>query len=114
MIAGCLDWQADGLVRPASVHAATEAYFLDQDLMGQWLEDCCDIEIGNKKLWDKSGDLFESWHDYAIKAGEKPGSQKSFGASLQRHGVEKHRTPDTRGYKFVRSRRRAIKVPDDT
>lgn len=102
MIAGCLDWQANGLVRPASVQAATEAYFSDQDLMGQWLEDCCDIEIGNAKLWDKSGSLFESWHDYAVKAGEKPGSQKSFGASLQRHGIEKHRTPDSRGYRFVR------------
>jgi putative DNA primase/helicase len=104
MIDGCLNWQRHGRVRPASVQAATEAYFSDQDLMGQWLEDCCDIDIGNPKIWDKSGALFDSWQGYAVKAGEKPGSQKSFGASLQRRGIEKHRTPEARGYRFVRIR----------
>jgi putative DNA primase/helicase len=39
MIEGCLDWQKNGLVRPASIEAATEAYFSEQDLFGQWLED---------------------------------------------------------------------------
>ncbi|HET9067612.1 MAG TPA: hypothetical protein VFN28_03125 [Amaricoccus sp.] len=29
MIAGCLDWQSDGLRRPASVAAATEGYFAE-------------------------------------------------------------------------------------
>jgi putative DNA primase/helicase len=35
MIIGCLDWQRNGLVRPACVLDATEAYFSDQDLFGQ-------------------------------------------------------------------------------
>lgn len=33
-IAGCLDWQANGLVRPEIVTAATRDYFEDQDLLG--------------------------------------------------------------------------------
>jgi hypothetical protein len=37
MINGCLDWQKNGLVRPDSVIATTQAYFEDQDLLGQWL-----------------------------------------------------------------------------
>ena len=47
MIEGCLDWQANGLVRPESVKAATEDYFAEQDLIGQWLDEECDIEPGN-------------------------------------------------------------------
>jgi len=31
MVDGCLAWQRDGLVRPASITTATEAYFADQD-----------------------------------------------------------------------------------
>ena len=48
MIDGCLDWQANGLVRPESVIAATESYFDDQDLMAQWLSEECDVETVNK------------------------------------------------------------------
>jgi phage/plasmid-associated DNA primase len=37
---GCLQWQNMGLDPPAGVIEATEAYFSDQDTIGQWLEEC--------------------------------------------------------------------------
>ena len=43
MIEGCLDWQANGLLKPASVLAATEEYFSDQDLFAHWLAEECDL-----------------------------------------------------------------------
>lgn len=86
MIEGCLDWQRNGLCRPESVNAATAAYFSDQDLMGQWLEDCCEVQRSRHDLWDRSADLFESWAEYARKAGDEPGSKKSFGQTMQRRG----------------------------
>lgn len=106
MIDGCLDWQREGLIRPESVKAATEAYFSDQDLFGQWLEDCCEVRIdrGPHFIWDRSADLFESWSGYSHKAGEEPGSKKSFGQLMQRRGFEPYRQPGpgTRGFRFVR------------
>lgn len=104
MIDGCLDWQAHGLVRPASVTAATEAYFSDQDLMGQWIEDACEIQLGNPRIWDKSSEMFDSWTDYSHKAGEPPGSKKAFGQAMQRRGFEPYRVPNlgTRAFRFVR------------
>jgi putative DNA primase/helicase len=105
MIDGCIDWQKNGLVRPDSVKAATEAYFSEQDLMGQWLEDCCDVNrTGNPLIWDKSAELFESWSEYARKAGEEPGNKKSFGQMMARRGFEQYRESTARGYKFVRVR----------
>ena len=59
MIEGCLDWQENGLVRPASVIAATESYFEDQDLMSQWLAEECDAEPGNRYKWEATAKLFE-------------------------------------------------------
>ena len=50
MIDGCLAWQRDGLVRPAIVAAATEEYFSEQDILRQWVEECC--EIGRRNLSD--------------------------------------------------------------
>ena len=54
MIEGCLDWQAHGLVRPASVLAATEEYFSDQDLFEHWLEEECHCDAGNNNVSDTS------------------------------------------------------------
>lgn len=86
MIEGCLDWQKSGLVRPESVTAATEAYFSDQDLFGQWLAEECELDPGNTYKSETSADLFASWRPYAEGAGEPAGSRKSFADNLQRRG----------------------------
>nr|WP_248114318.1 phage/plasmid primase, P4 family [Bradyrhizobium sp. 2S1]MCK7667574.1 phage/plasmid primase, P4 family [Bradyrhizobium sp. 2S1] len=106
MIDGCLDWQVNGLTRPASVQAATDSYFAEQDLFGQWLEDSCDVNIGDPKLWDKSVTLFESWTEYAVKAGDVPGSRKKFSQWMQKRGFVLHRVTATgdRAYRYIRLR----------
>ncbi len=40
-IAGCLEWQKNGLRAPASVAAATDEYREDEDLIGQFIETEC-------------------------------------------------------------------------
>lgn len=86
-IEGCLNWQKNGLVRPASVVSETNAYFSDQDLIGQWLEDECDLEPGNEWKWESVANLFASWSTYTTKAGEKPCSKKVFSENLIRRGL---------------------------
>lgn len=44
MIEGCLEWQNDGLRRPAIVLAATEEYFDAQDVFGQWTAERCTLD----------------------------------------------------------------------
>ena len=103
MIEGCLDWQANGLVRPEIVQAATDDYFSEQDVFGQWIEDCCEVRFGNHPfIWDRSGDLFASWAEYARKAGEESGTQKSFANDLRKRGFAKYRDGAARGFKFIR------------
>jgi putative DNA primase/helicase len=87
MIDGCLEWQEHGLVRPASVTAATDAYFDAQDLVGQWLDEHCTLEPGNQHRWEASQELFKDWKAYAEAAGEKPGTNKSLAGHLQRRGL---------------------------
>jgi putative DNA primase/helicase len=108
MIDGCLDWQeSNGLVRPQSVLAATEEYFATQDLLGQWLEDECDVEPGNQWKSEKSGALFASWSDYAKRSGENPGSKVGFADELkQREMVPGKGTRGVRIYRGIR-----LKVP---
>jgi putative DNA primase/helicase len=102
MIDGCLDWQQSGLIRPEIVRSATADYFTAQDLFGQWLYDCCDAEPGNTYQTETSSALFVSWCEYAKRAGEAPGPQRTFADSMLKRGFEQHRTPKARTYRGVR------------
>lgn len=82
MIEGCLIWQAGGLNPPEPIRSATAAYLDAEDLFAQWAEDECDVEAGNEYKWDTVEVLFASWSDYAIRAGEMPGSKKAFSQSM--------------------------------
>ena len=99
MIEGCLDWQAYGLVRPDSVRQATEGYFADQDLLGQWLDEACDTEPGNRHKYAATVDLFASWTEFAKQAGDEPGSRKAFSSELGKRGFE----PFREGHDKIRS-----------
>ncbi len=92
MIDGCLDWQANGLARPAALTDATASYFEDQDLLGQWLADECNVEPGNAHKAEGVTALFKSWTDYAIRAGETAGNVKTFSEKMQRRGFDRKHT----------------------
>ncbi|RJT36222.1 hypothetical protein D3227_21220 [Mesorhizobium waimense] len=114
MIDGYLDWQANGLVRPASVLDATAGYFTDQDLVAQWLADECDCEPGNQYKWEATKTLFDSWAAYAKAAGEHPGSIRTFKPTMLRHGLTERRTAGARGIEGVRLKlNRAAGMTDD-
>lgn len=84
MLRGCLDWQANGLLRPAVVNAATESYFAAQDTFGQWLEDRTEQSPGKSTT---TAALFESWQRYALALGEDPGSRiKGFPERMEQRG----------------------------
>jgi putative DNA primase/helicase len=80
-IEGCLMWQRKGLVRPRVVVEATEEYFGEQDLLKQWIEECCDLKV---TLWDTTRNLFSSWSDWMTERGENPGTQTRLTQTLKK------------------------------
>ncbi len=91
MIAGALDWQANGLIRPDTVVAATASYFEDQDLFSQWLAECCDTRPGDRALREQSGVLMASWRRQAEANGHPVGSSVSFAEQMARRGFTAHK-----------------------
>jgi putative DNA primase/helicase len=85
MIEGCLDWQENGLIRPAVVTEATAEYFSEQDTVQQWIDECC---IEGAYQSDTCASLYKSWSDYAQSCGEKPWTTKRFNQALARLGYE--------------------------
>ncbi len=102
MIEGCLDWQANKLILPSVVLAATEEYFSDQDLFAHWLAEDCECDVGNAEMSESSSVLFKSWKDFAIGAGNAPGSRQSFADMMTRHNFKFYRSNKAREFFGVR------------
>lgn len=110
MIDGCLDWQANGLPRPAAIAAATADYFETQDSVGLWLSEYCEV---GPTLHDSSRALFQSWEAFQHAAGEQPGSGKSLTETLKKRGFEQFRSSLYRGFRGLRVRAQGAHDPRD-
>lgn len=101
MVEGCVDWQKNGLLRPSVVTDATSEYFEEQDVLGLWIKECCDVGSG---YWEPSHVLFQRWTVYAEAQGEDPGNFKTFAAGLKRLGFRKGRNSAGQIWKEIRLR----------
>jgi putative DNA primase/helicase len=113
MIEGCLHWQEHGLVRPEVVAERTNAYFDDQDSLAHWLQEKCEVEVGNSYKRASAGELFASWSAFALASNDEPGSKKSLSAALQKRGFEPYRTANERGFMGIRLKPTMGRFGDD-
>jgi putative DNA primase/helicase len=88
-VEGALHWQRSGLAPPPSVRQATEAYFSEQDTLGQWLEDC--TNSGDQFTHTRTADLFGSWKWWCESRNLKPGTEMAFSTALAEKGFAKKR-----------------------
>jgi putative DNA primase/helicase len=97
MIAGCVQWQLEGLNPPAIVRNTTEEYFQDEDAVGRWLKECTEVcEEGG----EGSQTLFASWREWANREGEYVGSLKRLSAALVSRNIPRWRDKTFRRHGF--------------
>lgn len=105
MIEGCIDWQRNGLQRPPVVDTATRDYFDTQDLLTQWIDECCELA---PTFVDDNAHLFKSWATFADAHGQRAGKSQTLSDELAKR-PELKRIKDTlgirgRGFKGIRVR----------
>lgn len=91
-VAGCLEWQRNGLGTPEEVTAATEAYREEQDLLAAFLNDCC---IRTNDARAKASELYGKYCNWCEASHEPTISQKRFGNQLAERGFKKGREAGT-------------------
>jgi len=99
---GLSDWRENGLVTPTSVAAATNAYFDDQDVVKQWLEEACRIDHTNESLWETRKELFQSWSSFAKRNGVELKTQKWLLEKLRSRGLTDAKRTGIRGFKGIK------------
>ena len=96
MIDGCLEWKKGGLRPPPSVSSATQDYFDQEDVLEQWLDDCCDRD--HPEAFFPVVAAFASWKSFAEAAGHSPGDQRDFSAAMLEKGFEKKTRKETKSW----------------
>lgn len=89
MLDGHSDWKKNGLAPPERIREASQAYFADEDLVGQWIDETCELGIN---LTASARALFTSWGAWAEANGVDRGSQKTLGEALRSRGFKNARS----------------------
>ena len=97
MVDGCVEWQRSGLIVPASVVAASEQYFVNEDDIEQWLDDC--VDRSDPRAFTTSRVLYMSRKIWCEARGLSPGTERAFVDELaDNKGFEQKRTNAGRGF----------------
>lgn len=89
MIEGCREWLAAGLEPPRSVREATDDYLSAEDVIGTWLDECCDLGPNNYAL---NKELYANWKAWADRTGERAISSKRLYEQLRARGFTSDHT----------------------
>jgi len=88
-VRGCLDWQKHGLGTPEPVREATAGYRADMDVVAGFLEERCVLEPTCEVF---ANELYRAYSEWCEESGERPESQRKFGARLTERGIERERS----------------------
>jgi putative DNA primase/helicase len=94
-VAGCRLWQQHGLGAPGAVTDATAAYRVEQDTLGSFLDEYCEIGDG---FAAPTPPLYEAYKEWAKDGELHPLSKIAFGRQLEERGfiAEKRGTGNQR------------------
>lgn len=86
-VSGCLEWQKKGLDVPVEITEATNEYQSEMDVLGAFIEDCCERGAGREA---QATALYNAYKAWCEAAGEKIViTQRAFGLSLRERGFDK-------------------------
>lgn len=98
-IDGCLGWQETSLKPPQRVLDATDKYVEAEDILGAWLDDCCDRD---PELVADGRILYENYKRWCDAQGESSWARRGWSNAMIDRGYDQVRTKDFRGFRGVK------------
>lgn len=85
-VAGCLDWQRDGLGTAAAVQAATASYQSEMDVLAAFFTDHC---VFHRSAQVRAAALYRAYGEWCEATGERAENQRKFGQRLNERGLQR-------------------------
>lgn len=82
---GLREWQEKGLEVPQKIRAATAAYREEQDVLGEWMAECCKTGPGCSV---SKSDLYFNYKSWCEENGHRPMAQTKLTRRLKERGFE--------------------------
>lgn len=79
LVRGCLEWQRNGLNPPDKVKAATAVYQKEEDIIGQWLYECCEEGL----FETRAKTLYANYKEWTEENGYYKQSNTAFGKYMR-------------------------------
>ena len=95
IVDGCLAWQRAGLGVPEAVRAATAEYRAEQDVLADFLAECCEFSPTARATTKV---LYAAYSAWCESNGERVLSKKALSPRLQERGCQPDRTMSARGW----------------
>jgi putative DNA primase/helicase len=83
MLQGLSDYWANGLIVPASVAASTNCYQRDQDIIGQWIREACNV---GPNLSCPTGQAYANYTQWCSDGGMRVSTKNNFSRRLAERG----------------------------
>lgn len=109
-VKGCLDWQQKGLSEPRTIRDATADYRHEQDILGDFIEDCCVLD---KAATIPKSELKGAYHQWCQENSADPVTVRTFRARLIERDIREGRVGKARLWLGIRLRTDEDEVPDN-
>ncbi|MGH8634953.1 MAG: phage/plasmid primase, P4 family [Burkholderiales bacterium] len=103
---GCAAWQGQGLSVPQVILDATERYVEQEDVLGAWLEECCEREGETE-----GAILYENYRRWCDTQGEHAWSRRAWANTMLERGFEQRKSKGQRLFRGVRLRAGSVVAP---
>jgi putative DNA primase/helicase len=80
-VKGCLKWQQSGLGLPSAVKEASQVYQAESDVIGRFIDECCEIDESYRITKRELYDFYKEWCE---KNGERHHASKKFGGLIKK------------------------------
>lgn len=74
---------------PKCVHDAIQSYHEENNWLGQFIEECCEVDVS---YVEKSGELYQLYRAYCMKNGDYTRNKADFYSALDEDGYKRRRT----------------------
>ncbi|MBA7622310.1 hypothetical protein ES703_29685 [subsurface metagenome] len=97
-VEGCLAWQQSGLAEPRVVTAATLAYRSEEDILAEFIQDCCSLKT---TATVPKADLHERYKRWCEATDNQPVYQKTLRTRLMERGITEGKSGSVRYWRGI-------------
>ena len=103
LVDGCMLWQKSGLMQSQKIRDASLSYRSDCDVVGQWVDECCDLSLSATV---ETAALYSSYSLWSEGCGLRAMSRQTFGRRLSARGLHSMTSNGSRRHVGIQLRNR--------